>query len=86
MTHELSCDDEPVPSERTRQEVDEAAKKKEDPFKTPDYYTQLIQKRDKKGLAKYQSYLKSHAARLRKLEREAAGEIVPGDYDGGYDT
>lgn len=33
---------------------------------------------------KYEAYLKEHQKRLRRLEREARGESVPGDYDEGY--
>ncbi len=33
----------------------------------------------------YDRYIRDHERRLRRLEREARGEIVPGDYDKGYD-
>ena len=81
MTDQLTCEPEdgPVSSKPTEEP------KKDTSFTQPDYYTSLIQKRDRAGLAKYHSYLKSHAARLRRLEREANGECVPGDYDGGYE-
>ena len=49
------------------------------------YLTQLILKRDKAGIKKYNNYLREHAKELRRLEREANGDNVPGDYDGGYD-
>ncbi len=40
---------------------------------------------DPKKSSKYESYLKEHQKRLRRLQREAAGVMTPGDYDGGYD-
>lgn len=46
------------------------------------YLGQLIIKKDKEGIKKYNSYAREHAARLRQLEREARGELAPGgDYD-----
>lgn len=37
-----------------------------------------------KGKA-YDKYLRDHERRIRRLQREAKGEFVPGDYDNGYD-
>lgn len=33
----------------------------------------------------HEAYIKEHAKRLKRLEREQRGEWVPGDYDGGYE-
>lgn len=33
---------------------------------------------------RYRDYLKEHQRTLRRLEREARGEFVPGDYDASY--
>ena len=33
----------------------------------------------------YDKYVREHERRLRRLQREARGEVVPGDYDNGYD-
>jgi len=33
----------------------------------------------------YDKYLRDHERRIRRLQREAKGEFVPGDYDNGYD-
>lgn len=33
---------------------------------------------------KYKDYLKEHQKKLRRLQREANGEFVPGDYDASY--
>ena len=40
---------------------------------------------DPKKAKAYDEYVKDHERRLRRLEREARGEVVPGDYDNGYD-
>jgi hypothetical protein len=40
---------------------------------------------DPKKAKAYDEYVKDHERRLRRLEREARGEVVPGDYDMGYD-
>ncbi len=47
----------------------------------PDYVTSLVIKRDKEGVKQAIKWQREHAARLRRLEREARGELVPGDYD-----
>lgn len=44
------------------------------------YLGQLILKRDKEGLKRYTKWTKEHTARLRRLELEARGEQVPGEY------
>lgn len=51
---------------------------------TADYTTRLMLRRDKDGLKKHSAYLREHNKELRRLEREARGEQVPGDYDGGH--
>lgn len=60
------------------------AKKKapaDDTMMNPDYLSSLMMRRDKTGLKAYNKYLREHAAELRRLEREARGEMAPGDYD-----
>lgn len=54
------------------------------PF-NPEVVAALIERDDKDGLRKYEEYLKEHKRELARLEREAKGIVVPGDYDrGGY--
>lgn len=48
-----------------------------------DYMTGLVMKRDREGMKQYNKWLRQHQAELRRLEREARGELVPGDYDSG---
>lgn len=57
---------------------------KHDLTEPTNYGAMLLLGRDSEGLKKYETYLRQHNARLRRLEREARGEQVPGDYDGGY--
>ena len=40
---------------------------------------------DPRKAAMYDKYIRQHERRLRQLERELRGDIVPGDFDGGYD-
>jgi hypothetical protein len=41
-----------------------------------DYRTHVILRKDKTKLKEYEKYVKEHNRRLRRLEREAAGEFV----------
>lgn len=45
---------------------------------------EVIREEKPEILDAYEAYLKEHHKRLRRLEREASGESVPGDYDEGY--
>ncbi len=46
-----------------------------------DYRLKLVLSRDREGMKKYNNYLRSHAAELRRLERLAAGDLVPEGFD-----
>lgn len=51
---------------------------------TTNYGAVLQMKGKKKELREYDAYVREHNRRLRQLEREARGIVVPGDHDGGY--
>ena len=40
---------------------------------------------DPSKAAAYDKYIRQHERRIRRLERELRGDVVPGDFDGGYD-
>ena len=48
------------------------------------YLQKLVEEGNEGKVREYERYMKEHQTRLRRLEREAAGDFVPGDYDGGY--
>lgn len=54
---------------------------KEKPKPALSYKETLVVEGEKEKLKSYEQYVREHRLRLRRLEREARGIMVPGNYD-----
>lgn len=69
---------------KKRNETDEETFDRKEEDAHVKYLKKNVFGKDSDVARKYDKWLKEHTKKLRRLEREALGEFVPGDYDASY--